>query len=88
MLLPSEIILIPHDIILTCVVTALHLDDDEWLSVSVREAMEVSERDMTSLVLTEYAELLYLCELWITDIDRSCPRDYCPLFTPMLVRLK
>jgi hypothetical protein len=39
--------------------------------MSVRETMEMSEWDMTSLVLTQYSQLLYLCELWITDIDRG-----------------
>jgi hypothetical protein len=43
------------DIILSGIVTTLHLDDNEWLSMSVREAMEMSEWDMTSLVLTEYS---------------------------------
>jgi hypothetical protein len=51
----------------------LHFDDNEWLGVSVREAMEVSCGDMTSLILMEELNLFIFLKFSRSDIDGRDP---------------
>jgi hypothetical protein len=65
-LFATKIIIIPLDIILTRICPTLYLDDDEWLRSSIGKAMEMSLRDMASLVRAKHPELLGMHELWMT----------------------
>ena len=65
-LFATKIIIIPLDIILTHICPTLYLYDHEWISTSIGKTMEMSLRDMTSLVRAEHPELLGMHEVWMT----------------------
>ncbi len=68
-LFTSEVIIIPSDIIFSCVITALDFDDDEWLSPSIRKSMKVMCGDIASFIGSKHTDLFDLRKVWMTDID-------------------
>jgi hypothetical protein len=84
-LFATKIIVIPLDIILTRICPTLYLYDHEWLGTGIRETMEMSLWDMTSLIGTIHTDLLCMHEVWMSYIDRRHTRYYDPVLTPMLV---
>lgn len=87
-LLATEVIIVSSNIIFTCIVTTLHLDDDKWFCTGVRKTMEMVRRNIASLIGSEHTNLLHLLEVWMTDIYGCNTRYDRPVFTPTSMRLE